>query len=42
VHSNEQHEAIVVAILTGDGETAAEVMAAHVWGSAALLHGFLD
>lgn len=42
VHSNEQHEAIVVAILAGDGETAAEVMAAHVWGSAALLHGFLD
>lgn len=41
VHSNEQHEAIVVAILAGDGETAAEVMAAHVWGSAALLHGFL-
>jgi DNA-binding FadR family transcriptional regulator len=41
-HSNEQHEAIVIAILAGDGDTAAEVMAAHVWGSAALLHGFLD
>ncbi|MDT5391490.1 MAG: hypothetical protein QOE04_5131, partial [Mycobacterium sp.] len=25
-----------------DGDTAAEVMAAHAWGSAALLHGFLD
>lgn len=41
-HSDEQHEAIVMAILAGDGERAAEVMAAHVWGSAALLHGFLD
>ncbi|WP_029112459.1 FadR/GntR family transcriptional regulator [Mycobacterium sp. URHB0044] len=41
-HSDEQHEAIVVAILAGDGERAAEVMAAHIWGSAALLHGFLD
>ncbi|MET4431357.1 MULTISPECIES: GntR family transcriptional regulator [unclassified Mycolicibacterium] len=42
VHSDEQHEAIVMAILAGDGERAAEVMTAHVWGSAALLHGFLD
>jgi DNA-binding FadR family transcriptional regulator len=41
-HSDEQHEAIVMAILAGDGERAGEVMAAHVWGSAALLHGFLD
>lgn len=41
-HSDEQHEAIVMAILAGDGERAAEVMTAHVWGSAALLHGFLD
>jgi DNA-binding GntR family transcriptional regulator len=41
-HSDEQHEAIVIAILAGDGDTAAEVMAAHAWGSAALLHGFLD
>lgn len=41
-HSDEQHEAIVMAILAGDAETAAEVTAAHVWGSAALLHGFLD
>ncbi|MFW0150277.1 FadR/GntR family transcriptional regulator [Mycobacterium sp. smrl_JER01] len=41
-HSDEQHEAIVVAILAGDADAAAETMAAHVWGSAALLHGFLD
>jgi GntR family transcriptional regulator, transcriptional repressor for pyruvate dehydrogenase complex len=41
-HSDEQHEAIVMAILAGDGERAAEVMTAHIWGSAALLHGFLD
>jgi DNA-binding FadR family transcriptional regulator len=41
-HSDEQHEAIVMAILAGDGDSAAEAMTAHVWGSAALLHGFLD
>ncbi|VEG53794.1 transcriptional regulator [Mycolicibacterium aurum] len=41
-HSDEQHEAIVVAILAGDADTAAQTIAAHVWGSAALLHGFLD
>ena len=41
-HSNEQHEAIVMAILAGDAEGAAQVMTAHIWGSAALLHGFLD
>ena len=41
-HSDEQHEAIVMAILAGDADGSAEVMAAHVWGSAALLHGFLD
>lgn len=41
-HSEEQHEAIVTAILAGDADTAAQTMAAHVWGSAALLHGFLD
>jgi DNA-binding FadR family transcriptional regulator len=41
-HSDEQHEAIVMAILAGDGESAAEVMTAHIWASAALLHGFLD
>ena len=31
-----------MAILAGDADGAAETMAAHVWGSAALLHGFLD
>jgi DNA-binding FadR family transcriptional regulator len=41
-HSDEQHEAIVIAILTGDADTAATAMRAHVAGSAALLHGFLD
>ncbi|AQA05925.1 GntR family transcriptional regulator [Mycobacterium sp. MS1601] len=41
-HSNEQHEAVVIAILAGDGDRAAEAMRAHVAGSAALLHGFLD
>ncbi|GAA3742143.1 FCD domain-containing protein [Leifsonia bigeumensis] len=41
-HSNEQHEAIVVAILTGDRERAVEAMREHLEGSAALLHGFLS
>jgi DNA-binding FadR family transcriptional regulator len=41
-HSDEQHEAIVMAILAGDAEGAGAAMAAHVAGSAALLHGFLD
>ena len=41
-HSDEQHEAIVMAILAGDADSAAQTMTAHVWGSAALLHGFLD
>ena len=41
-HSDEQHEAIMMAILAGDDEDAARTMTAHVWGSAALLHGFLD
>lgn len=40
-HSNEQHEAIVLAILTGDSEKASAAMADHVSGSAALLRGFL-
>jgi DNA-binding FadR family transcriptional regulator len=40
-HSNEQHEAIVVAILTGNPERAAEAMTEHLAGSAALLRGFL-
>ncbi|CAA0089830.1 Putative L-lactate dehydrogenase operon regulatory protein [Mycolicibacterium vanbaalenii] len=41
-HSDEQHEAIVMAILAGDADSAAQTMTAHVWASAALLHGFLD
>ncbi|MDZ7886351.1 MAG: GntR family transcriptional regulator [Mycobacterium sp.] len=41
-HSDEQHEAIVGAILTGDATAAADAMCAHLAGSAALLHGFLD
>jgi DNA-binding FadR family transcriptional regulator len=41
-HSDEQHEAIVLAILAGDCDGAAAAMRAHVEGSAALLHGFLD
>lgn len=41
-HSDEQHEAIVLAILAGDCEGAATAMRAHVAGSVALLHGFLD
>lgn len=40
-HSNEQHEAITVAILTGNPERAAEAMSEHLAGSAALLRGFL-
>jgi DNA-binding FadR family transcriptional regulator len=41
-HSDEQHESIVMAILAGDAEGAAAAMAAHIAGSTALLHGFLD
>ncbi|MFV8165144.1 FadR/GntR family transcriptional regulator [Mycobacterium sp. 134] len=41
-HSDEQHEEIVMAILAGDSERAAAAMLAHVGGSSALLHGFLD
>jgi DNA-binding FadR family transcriptional regulator len=41
-HSDEQHEAIVIAILAGDAERAATAMRVHVAGSATLLHGFLD
>ena len=40
-HSDDQHDAIVVAILAGDPDAAAAAMLAHVAGSAALLHGFL-
>ncbi len=40
-HSNRQHEAIVLAILAGDGATAEAAMREHLEGSAALLRGFL-
>ncbi|MGV8897525.1 MAG: FadR/GntR family transcriptional regulator [Rhodoglobus sp.] len=41
-HSNEQHEAIVVAILTGNPDRAGEAMSEHLAGSAALLRAFLS
>ncbi|HWM32968.1 MAG TPA: FCD domain-containing protein [Pseudolysinimonas sp.] len=40
-HSNRQHEEIVMAILSGNEEGAAEAMREHLEGSAALLRGFL-
>lgn len=40
-HSNRQHERIVMAILSGDDQAAADAMAEHLEGSAALLRGFL-
>jgi DNA-binding FadR family transcriptional regulator len=40
-HSNEQHETIVMAILTGRPDDAAAAMRNHLEGSAALLRGFL-
>lgn len=40
-HSNEQHEAIVKAILYGNPEAATEAMAEHIAGSESLLRGFL-
>jgi len=41
-HSNQQHEAIVLAILTGDADGAAAAMREHLDGSSALLRGFLS
>ncbi|WP_197373680.1 FadR/GntR family transcriptional regulator [Mycolicibacterium baixiangningiae] len=41
-HSDEQHHHIIIAILAGDADAAESAMRAHVAGSAALLHGFLD
>jgi DNA-binding FadR family transcriptional regulator len=41
VHSNQQHEQIVMAILTGQAEKASAAMRAHLEGSASLLRGFL-
>lgn len=40
-HSNEQHEAVVMAILTGRPDDAASAMRDHLEGSASLLRGFL-
>lgn len=40
-HSNEQHERIVTAILSGRAEEAAAAMQEHIAGSEALLRGFL-
>ncbi|MEY2848292.1 MAG: hypothetical protein RI885_957, partial [Actinomycetota bacterium] len=40
-HSNQQHEAIVIAILTGDADRADAAMREHLDGSAALLRAFL-
>ena len=41
VHSNQQHRAIVAAVLDGEPETARQAMAEHLDGTTALLHGFL-
>jgi DNA-binding GntR family transcriptional regulator len=41
VHSNQQHEEIVMAILTGQAEKASAAMRTHLEGSASLLRGFL-
>ncbi|AWB89382.1 FadR/GntR family transcriptional regulator [Salinibacterium hongtaonis] len=41
IHSNEQHEAIVKAILRGNPEEATRAMEEHIAGSEALLRGFL-
>jgi GntR family transcriptional repressor for pyruvate dehydrogenase complex len=41
-HSNQQHESIVVAILTGNPDRAATAMSEHLAGSAALLRAFLS
>ncbi|MFD3400915.1 FadR/GntR family transcriptional regulator [Kribbella sp. NPDC058693] len=40
-HSNEQHAAIVTAILAGHPEAARQAMQEHLSGTAVLLHGFL-
>jgi len=40
-HSNDQHEAIVMAILDGNSELASKEMLAHLEGSASLIKGFL-
>lgn len=40
-HSNQQHEAIVIAVLTADGDAADAGMREHLEGSTALIRGFL-
>ena len=40
-HSNDQHRAIVTAVLDGEPEAARRAMAEHLAGTAALLHAFL-
>jgi DNA-binding FadR family transcriptional regulator len=40
-HSQQQHAAIVAAVLDGDAEAARRVMQEHCGGTAALLRGFL-
>ena len=42
MHSNEQHEEIVRAILDGDPAAARRSMAEHLDGTASLLRGFLS
>ncbi|MDM4762681.1 FCD domain-containing protein [Galbitalea sp. SE-J8] len=41
-HSNQQHETLVVAILTGDASGAEDAAREHLAGTAALLRGFLS
>lgn len=41
-HSNQQHEAVVDAILRGEPDAARTAMAEHLAGTAALLRGFLS
>jgi DNA-binding FadR family transcriptional regulator len=41
-HSDEQHEQIVIAILTGRPDAAAQAMTEHLAGTASLLRGFLE
>ena len=41
-HSDKQHEQIVIAILTGRPDAAAEAMREHLSGTALLLRGFLE
>jgi DNA-binding FadR family transcriptional regulator len=42
VHSDEQHQAVVDAILAGDPEAARHAMREHLAGTAALLRAFLS